>query len=309
MTDGLSRYRSLWRRIGRLPLDVRSLDRLKVSVRTQFRSKTRGYSADYHSLSTTIDSILVQHKYTNLQLLLDLVYKASHVSDPWKLHFVNVRYNRWKPVWPLVHLIEEFASEKHLDKYKLELSRQEPVQDFSFVQELGLDPPKQTLTPLKHRAPESELEPLMKEMKKFHEFLGKNASALLQTKLRPFEVIYEPTRFGIPPSVAFREYLLRTKITYMKSLVSTYRPITKNDLDRLVLVATDNSTDALNPVFFRYMRRTYRRLSPLELKYLVLKQLVPNNRNIRFWYREYVMKQFYQEDGAYVMSPMENFYA
>lgn len=321
MSTAVSHYKSLYRRLVRLPLDVTSLNFLKESVKFKFRSSKQvsTYSVvdrkDYDTLSKIADDILERNKYRELSTLLDYIYKDQYPLEPWKLQFLSTKYNKWKLVWPQVHLIEEFGYEKHIRLYNEVLKQMDPPNMFSLVKELNLRIPSnvEPLKPLKHLVPESDLKGLLKMMRKFYAFLNKNSNFLMKAKLMPFEVTYEPTRLGIPLSVAARERKLRSKITYMKSLCQEYRPLTEEAINHLILVATDETAtgNTINPNFYRYMIRVrpwQGKLGPFEQKYLKQKQLIPNDRNIRFHYRTYIVSQFYVKKGSYALSPMINIY-
>lgn len=304
-----------------MPLDIRSLRFLQLSVREAFRSAklVSTYSIvdrkEYDRLSTIVDDILDKNKYRELSTLLDFIYKGRGQLEPWKAQFAKIRYNRWKSIWPQVHLLREFGKPKHIAAYDRELRRMDRSESFSVLEELELVVPddQPPLQPLRCSAAESGLDDLLKEVKKFHQFLKKNAKTLMDVTLRPLEVTYEPSRVGLPLSVAAREKKLRSKITYIKSLCMEFRPLQQETVDHLILVATDQpgSELVINPNFYRYSRRCRLKLekpSPFERKYLLQKQLIPDSRNIRFHYRTYVTRQFSITNGDYTMSPMQNFY-
>lgn len=318
MSSPISYYRSLYRRLGRLPLDTRSLGILKESVKLQFRTakpiKTHSLvdRKSYDQLSTIADDILLRKQYRELATLLDYIHKQKWQSERWKQDFVHTKYSQWIPIWPQVHLLREFGTPKHIDAYDKELASMDPPQTFSVLKELDLSVSShlKPLEPLHIEKGHSNLQYLLENLTKFHIFLQKHTKALMDVKLMPIEVVYEPSRKGLPLSVAAREKIFRSKITYMKTLCQEFRPLRPGSMDHLVLVATGSSGDfPINPVFFRYMKRTSLLVSPFERKYLVQKQLIPNDRNIRFQYRSYVVRQFsIDEVGAYKPCPMQNFY-
>lgn len=321
MSKALTYYRRLYRRLIRLPLDIGSLELIKNSARQKFRSTSdvSTYTVidreSYDSISKIAHDILDKQQYREIPKLLDFIYKDCHRLEPWKLQFLATRYNKWKPIWPQVHLIEEFGSTQHIALYRKELKRMDPPELFSITKELNLYDPLDLKppTPINHQLTPNGLTDLLQHMQKLHWFLDKNSKLLMEAKLLPLEVFYEPTRLGIPMSVATRERRLRTKITYMKSLCQEFRPIAKESLMHLILVATDEpgAQNVINPLFFRHMVRVHNKQesSPYERKYLQQKLLVPNDRNIRFHYRTYVVLQFYvEENGSYCVSPMQNLY-
>lgn len=317
----ISFYRSITRRICRLPLDVKSIETLQLTVKQSFRSakSVSSYSIvhrkQYDRLSTIVDDILERNKYRELDTLLDFIYKDKGDLEPWKARFANIRYNRWKSIWPQIHLLREFGKPKHISAYDKELSRMDGVGEFSILKELNLAVPPDLapLEPLKKHSSGSDLNALFAQVQDFHKFLKKNSKALMTVTLKPLEVTYEPSRIGLPLSVAAREKKLRSKITYIKSLCQEFRPLKDGSLQHLILVATDEPgpQNVINPNFHRHAKRVRERVekaSPLERKYLLQKQLIPNDRNIRFLYRGYVTKKFTIRDGRYTMNPMQNFY-
>lgn len=321
MATAVCYYKSITRRICRLPLDIKSLNLLQLSVRDAFRTHKPAptYSIvnrkDYDRLSNIIDDILKKNKYRELPTLLDFIYKDRSQLERWKAEFVTIRYNRWKSTWPQIHLIREFGKSKHISAYDRELRQMDGSDFFSILKELNLLVPEDLppISPICCDSSEPRLDGIFKEIEKFHQFLKKNSNLIMTVKLLPLEVTYEPSRVGLPLSVAAREKKLRSKITYMKQLCREFRPLPQEVLDHLILVATDQLGPELtiNPNFYRYSKRIHEKLpkpSPLERKYLLQKQLIPDSRNIRFHYRSYVTRQFSISNGNYTMSPMKNFY-
>lgn len=301
----------------RLPLDVQSLLLLKAKVKDEFVNSKRAPTHSvvdlkkYRKLSAVLGDILDLEKFKQVGTLLDFIYKDNQPVELWMRVLQQTKYSALKAVWPQVHLLPEFGLEKHIKLYNKELQKLMPVSEFLLMKELDLKLPKSVvpLTPLSHSAPDKvDLEEVVRQAKAFHEFLDANFSRLLDLKIQPFDVRYEPSKFGLPLSVASREYRLRTHITYFKSLLQTFRPLHKEDLDHLIAVATGQGE--LNPGFAKYMlrKRQNETVSPYEKKYLRQKQLIPNERNVRFLYREYVVVQFFHEKGSFHMSPMVNIY-
>lgn len=321
MKTPVAYYRKLYRRIVRLPLDCTSLQILIGKVRHEFtlaKNVPTNSVVDrkaYDKFSTLLDDLLIEEKYRQLGRLLDLVYLQP--VEPWVVDFQNTKYNAFKSTWPQVHLLREFGGEKHIALYEKELLRLEPEkEDFLIMKELGLKLGlEKPLTPIRKIRFNRDLTPLVKHAKELYDFAKANATRLFDLKVKPFEVCYEPNKFGLPSSIASREYRLRTTITYVKELLASLRPIKESDLRHLIAVATytgpDNEIYSLNPRFARYMerKRETESVSPYVKKYLRQKQLIPNDRNLRSYYREYVLRKFYKNgNGKLCMSPMVNYY-
>lgn len=309
-----SHYRSLYRRLNRLPLDTGSLELLKSLVRSRFQHSKLGHAhsipdrRSYDELIDLSDSILLKRKYRDLENLLDLIHKRKWQDEQWKRDFLQTKYSQWMPIWPQVHLLREFASTKHTERYNKELERQNPSLEFSFMKEMNLEVSEHLspLQPLKSKTNESNLTELFQSVTKFHTFLLQNASSVMEVKLKPLEVIFEPSRKGLPQSVASMENTFKLRITYLKELCQKYRPLKSGSMDHLVGVAT--GSPIINPKFFRYMQNQSLKVSPFERKFMLQKQLIPNDRNIRFLYRDYAVRQFTVENGSYEKCPMQNFY-
>lgn len=323
----LSYYKSLYRRVARLPLDHRSLEIARQKIRSHFKlaKNVPTYSVVdrklYDRAVSVLDSILVDEKYKDFYKLLDLVYKDFQPRESWIDHFHNVRYGAFKNTWPQVHLIDEFGDEKSKNAYHKVLAELQPESNFLFVKAMSI--PKSadlgSLTPLKKTATvdiQNEKNSfLLEKMSQFHKFLKSNAKLLLDTQIHMLEVCYKPNRYGLPPSIPTMESELKKKVNYAKSLLDVFKPISQKKLFYLIDFTTskDDSVSKINPAFFRFMLRKRQKeeksVLPGVRKYVRHKLLVSNERNILYCYRQYVVRQFYiNEEGEYTMSPMRNIY-
>lgn len=317
-------YRQLYRRLVRLPLDLYSLNLLRLKIRFRFQhsksisTKFILHKKQYDHAITVMDSILVKERYLDFGSLLDLVYKFNEPHSKWIKGFLHTKYMAFKPVWPQIHLIEEFGDECHIKKYHNELRRAEPCTDFLLMKELNLaeDADFKPLLPIKHEvAVDSNINVFHDEMLQFYKFLSSNFTRLLSgLKLQRFEVFYGPNPYGYPQSVNARENILKAKINYMKSLITTYVPMKEADLKRLIKFIHDDQ-DTINPAYYKYMilkRKKENRndsVSFLEKKYGRHKLLIPDERMITFYYRQYIVQQFYRgSDNSYSMSSMRYIY-
>lgn len=311
-------YRTLFRKIIRLPLDRTTLERLRTNARSQFLNarNTPTYSVldrkSYDKCIAIMDEVL-ERKYKSLRQLLDLVYKPKDMQEPWVREFQHIKYTALKKVWPQVHLIDEFGDGKSIALYHQQLKRLQLDSEFSIMHELGMDEPADVLVPLlgPPRMGREKLQQFKDKYTKFHSFISRNASRLLGLKIRPMEVLYEPNRYGLPESVTIRESKLKHKINYAKKLLEDFRAIREPDLRRLIQFI--ESDEGINPKFYRSSIRQKcledGTISPLVRKHVRQKSLVPNERNIKFYYRQYVETQFYvSPTNEYELSPKKNFY-
>lgn len=309
-------YKTVYRRVLRLPLDAHSLALLRSHIRDCFRAARPGVPVVDARKVKIMDDILERGQYKQFDALLDVVYKDFAPVPAWIGAFSHTRYLALRQVWPQAHIIDDFGDKKSVDRYHKELLRREPPRLFLVMEQLGLDDAQfAPLVPIKHSGrieQRTELQSMVDELVRFTEFLIKNNARLLDKKIQPLDVWYEPSRFGLPRSAHYLDLRLKYKVNYAKSLLRTFRPIEKQSLDRLTLIAQDKTPAVFNPNFFRYMARKREReepSSPLVMKYVRHKTLIPNERNLRHLYRNYVYKQFYVADGTYRINPADNFYA
>lgn len=318
MTTTLSYYKKIYRCINRLPIDLKSLKVAKDKVKNAFKTKHSSNSAladpKQYKDSIRLMTSLLNGDYKSFPETLDLIYKKGEPFDDWARDFLHTKYSSFKSSWPQVHLLEEFGMKYHIDHYNKELQELKP-EDMEFLlmkeMKLSLLLHEKPIQPLRHHHHKSSVQSLVKEAEKFYKFILANSNALLNGRSKPFEVIYEPTRFGLPKSAAAREHDLRTKVTHVKNIIRQLRPLSREQLTHLAEVASGKIEEErvrINPSFFRYASRQHNAIndvSPFERIYLRQKQLVPNERNIRYFYRDYVTKQFYKdEDGTLKMGPM-----
>lgn len=321
MAKTLQLYKNLYKNINRLPLDVTTLELAKSKARNAFRygRPASSYSVPdrkrYDLVMKTVKEILHSQDFKYFPQLLDLIYKDPKHNPEWTCRFLDTRYSLLKNVWPQVHLLHEFGPSKSVQVYDNELSKAAPqTNDFLLMQWMEIpDNVEVSLTPLPRQASnDNDLKQIVTKAEHFHKFLLANGPRVTGTKVKPFDVYYEPNRFGLPASVPKREHNFRTKITYMKHLVLTFRPLDHKVCLHLKDVASGRNIrpeTVLNPNFARFMSRQKRRSvqapSPFEQKYLRQKLLIANDRNIRYLYKDYAFKQFYvDEKGEYHMIPM-----
>lgn len=317
MTTALSYYKALYKKINRLPIDLRSLAIAKCIARDAFRVGKKVPNSPiedpkrYKKVSQLADSVLNGDFYL-ISEVLDLIYKDPLPQKHWIAKFLHTKYSAFKPVWPVVHLLHQFGKDKHKDLYDRELLRSTPEsQEFLVMKEMNLtlSPDDIPIKPIQKIHQNQGIDNLVKQMQDFYKFICRHPDVLLDHKAKSFEIVLEPTRFGLPKSVAARERDYKTKIGYMKQILQHVRPIQRQDLDHLCATASGRmeiSETTINPNFFRFASRQHAQInyrSPFEKKFLHQKQLVASDRNIRYFYRDFVTKQFFETtDGVYQIS-------
>lgn len=311
----LAHYRTVCRRVRKLPLDQYILSLLQGKIKQEFLS---GKQLLYSTINAkklqrhlkVLDSFLVDENYDALESVLDYTFKDPIINQPWAHAFIQEDCMTFKDVWPQIHLIREFADSKSIEEYDQHIRQQSVDADFSLMKYLDLSETRDiplvrpTVASNGHK---TSLESIVKGLQDFHAFLMKSLGTLLKHKIPHFEVIYEPNKFGLPRGHIELHKAYRTKVNGMKQLLWKFRPVQKQHLDHLI--AFGNGSGEVNPNFFKYMGAKHRQeaetVSPLVRTYLRKRQLVPNDKAIRDYMKEYAKKQFYVEDDKYVASPLK----
>ena len=332
----MSSYKSIIRRIRRLPLSYTQLHDLLALLKSLYPTPK---SKNYLKL---LDNILVNEKFDDITHILDLLYKGS--SPQWLKEFKHTNYLSLKSSWPQVHLINELTKDPSvLKKYQHQL-QEESNEDISMVAHFGLSPGKrEPIVPLvKYSSHTGRIDSMMNEAAKRYKFVFANQGLLSRSKIPVLEVIYPTNRLALPLHPAKRDRLLKEKVTSVKHTLELYKPITIEGLQEIYQLAIhkplseshhrdkpnnpsnkpnspsnklnspSNKLDPLtiNKNFFKYMekKRQHEIISSMVQKHLRPKKLIPTDHNIRKIFRNYTMKQYYLEDDTYRMSWMHNFY-
>lgn len=324
MEKSLICYKELLKRIRLLPLDSKSIRRYKCLTKLQFKSSTKPWidTSRYQKQISLLDQVLVREDYDKLKDILDVIYKDEREIPNWLQKFQGLNYLMWQRDWPQVHLVYQLTKHsKFIQEYEDALT-EEKNDDLSLVRYFGYSNDNELrergLVPLKRDNEESSKEDTLIHIAKLHKFLLNHQKILTHLKIKPLEVIYPTNRFSLPIHVSRRQKLLKQKITYIKNLFKTFRPIEVESLKHLIDVALykqgqqGHHSLQLNELFYRYMTKKHRieriSLSPTVKKYTRKKRLIPNDNNIRKILRQYVKEQFYIVDGDYKLSWMQNFY-
>lgn len=314
-------YKSISKRVRRLPLDGFTLSLLQKKVKLEFLVKS-SYSTvnakKYNQGLEVFDSFLVDENFEALDTILDYVFKDRVINKPWAHEFLQENCMSFKDIWPQVHLIREFGDTTAIENYDEQLRKKSALSDFSLMKYLNLTEDR-TLELIRHSAGndshKKKLESIVEELRKFHGFLTKHQGSLLKQKIPHFEVVYEPNKFGLPRGTIELQKAYKTKVNGMKQLLRKFRPMEKEHVDHLIAFChpqPGSTKYMVNPNFFKYMGAKHleeaKTVSPLVRTYLRKRLLVPNDKAIRDYMKDYTKKQFYIESGNYVLSPLRFFY-
>lgn len=314
----LRSYKHLITKIRRLPLDGKSLTLLKTQVKKQYLPcggrHRRANSSTTAKAHAVFDGILIERDLQKLTKIWDFLYKSK--NEPWVTAFLNTPYTEFREAWPQVHLIDEVSPKLNKCNAYHKAIEQEKEKPFSLTTFMGFSDQTTTFEMLPRSDPPSTMEIVMKKINNFYAFMKMHESKLTHLKLPNLTLVLPTNKFAEPLRVSRREELLRKKVTYVKEICKSYRPIGQADLNHLIYVATlvnqDDDSVRINRGFFKYMERKHRQdlkhTSPAILNNLMSKKLVPNRNNIQKIARAYVQKQFYVDQEKYNMSWMQNFY-
>lgn len=326
-------YKQICRRIHRLPLDHKTIERFQLYCKSKFLTQLKKGQYQHSCIDRSsydkgikvLDDVLVNENYDSLNTILDFVYKETLPQPQWISDFMKYKYTAFRSCWPQIHLFNELATTPKQSKLYEEALEKDKDVDLSLVSYFGIKPESIDfdLKPLKFTIHDmtSPVSEILVEFKKLHSFVFRNQEKLTHLKIQPLEVTYPANRFGLPIHVTQRDKLLKQKLNYAKSICQEFKPLCVDSLNHLVEFAKfkpgnikGNDAYKINENFFKYMIRkhNYERdnLNPLYKKHLRNKKLIPNDNNIRKYMREYVRKQFYYdyELKTYKMCWMQNFY-
>ncbi|CAH6722996.1 putative genetic interactor of prohibitin 5, mitochondrial [[Candida] jaroonii] len=276
----MSGLKNIITKIRRLPIDGVTLQKLKDHVKKEFK-KPQVDSRKLRRAHRIMDDIIDNENWSAIAEVLDYVYKTVEGKKTYPQHYrmieiikgMNYDDARWIPQ---THLLKELKiNDKLHNAFDNDLAMPRHV--------LEVDENADTieLLPLKSKSPKNNLLP---QLMKFYEFLGK--SSVTHLKLPPFNVVYPPNRFGKPMHIIDRDKILNTKLKYIKTILQ-YRPISEYSLQELNKVL--DYQIPINEYFFKYMVRKDRIIGK--------KKLIPTDKNIVKIYRQYLMKQFYIQNG------------
>lgn len=314
----LGYYKDFSRRIRRLPFERRTLDLLQAKTKNEFTNLNDGlfsYSSidinKYNKYAKIFDKFLIDENYDALHEILDLAYKND---PPWVQQFQQINYLSFKNSWPQVHLVHEFGSKQSINKYDEQLayfqSKKPQLDLFEYFNIDRKSLAKDRIRPLSRTTEnESSMEELISKARKLFKFVEQNKHILCHYVLRDFEVVYEPTKFGLPGNDIKRDKELKKTINYIKQFIQMYRPIDEGLLNHLIKTAASSHDPnyKINHIFFKYMARKHEQekisTSPLIRTYLRKKHLVPGEDSIKDILKDYARRQFYiDSNNDYRMS-------
>lgn len=291
----LRKYKQLCQRVRRLPLDSYTLSLLQGELKTEFGSK-RFDKKKFHKYISLFDDILLYENWPQLPVVLDDIYKARMTSkeypDLFKKYkwFHNVNYDEIRLVYPHKHLFKDLSTpEKYQDKFNALL--QEEGDSVLVMKSLGIDKSKgqHSFELVNRPLVNSSRVQALEEIKQLYEFIAHH-DKITHLKVLPFEVLYPSDKFGLPLHIIQRDKTLHDHLNYVKNIIKTFQPISKSHLIQLGLVA--DFTIPLNNNFFKYMVKK-RQTKMVALK--TNKSVIPSQKNIIKWYKDYLIKQFYCE--------------
>ncbi|KAK6458728.1 uncharacterized protein RJT20DRAFT_8411 [Scheffersomyces xylosifermentans] len=321
-------YKEFCRRIHRLPLTRDMISRLmaitKYKLVTVQPYNPKFDKRKYKNSIKLLDDILVDEKYDKLHDLLDVIFKTTIPVPAWKTAFLTMPFLQLQDHWPQVHAIHELTKVRAQLKPYEEALKEEANEDHSVMKFFNLsttqdkDLPKLEMTRSYSKGQGSNIKEIVENVAILHKFIFKH-SGVLDVKVPPLEVLYPTNKYALPIHHKAREKLFKEKIAAIRNLFKALRPIKEEDLQILYEFAIHRPSGsnkpecAINTRFYKYMIKKHKAeeksLAPIIRHYLRQKKLIPNDHNIRKIFREYVMKQFYEEDkNVYRISWMQNFY-
>lgn len=324
MSNYLSQYRTLLRRIRKLPFDAKTVQHARTKLKTLVdRPSKRYHSKSIKQYIAAFDSLLVDEKYDHIPSILDIIYKKLEPSPVWVKNYNKMEFNDIISRIPQHHLMEELTSDQKTlkeyhetleKKYKTEIPW--PESSLREINEVGT----QVFTPIKKlsTSPSKHEQALFDStMQKFIEnynFVYKNQLQLTHLKLQPLEILYPINQYGQPLPLnrikkLQREYLAKT----VNIIFETIPPIKKEYIFNLYdFVASVDSE--VNPFFFKALQRkrdkTKETQSPLKRKYESQRNTLPSQNSIKKIVREYILRQYYWDSDLekFMLSPMREFY-
>lgn len=276
----MSSFKNIITKIRRLPVDVRTLEKLKGHIKKEFKKSGTG-TRKIRRVNRVVDDIIEKENWSNIADVLDYVYKTIEGKEVYAEHFrmveevnkMNYDDARW---FPQTHIIKELKiDDKFQQAFDEDLAM--PRHKLDVDENIG----SIELLPLKVKSSKTQFLP---QLTKFYDFLSK--SSVTHLKLPPMDVVYPPNRFGKPMHIVGRDKILNDRLKYIKTLLQ-YQPILEQSLLELNKVL--DYQIPINEYFFKYMMRKDRIIGK--------KKLIPTDKNIVKIYRQYLMKQFFISDG------------
>ncbi|CAK9441593.1 uncharacterized protein LODBEIA_P54610 [Lodderomyces beijingensis] len=289
-------YKQLQRQLRRLPLPTAVLRDATRFVKKDFKY---GAAKKFHAIFT---EILVNEQYKDqIPKFLDLVYKYH--KPKWLKRFMHAHYMSLKAHWPVVHLIDEVTKDPGL----LATYHGRIEKPFSVLEHVKFDPAeeehKERRTPLplmKHYGDQKdEVGGMVKQVETLYSFLTRG-STLGLTKL-PFEIIFAPSKLGLPMYPTGRDMELKRKVTHVKHTIEANLPMMKTGLDGLIKACES----PINKNFYKHLRRTREDESvPHQVKKLIRKEEVVGDDYFRDILAMYLRQQYWhdKENSNYRMN-------
>ncbi|CAH2355338.1 putative genetic interactor of prohibitin 5, mitochondrial [[Candida] railenensis] len=324
MSNYISQYRNLLRRIRKLPFDAKTIRHARAKLKALADQSSRRYqSKSTKQYIAAFDSLLVDEKYDHIPRILDIIYKKLEPSPIWVKNYNKMKFGDIISRIPQHHLMEELTSdEKTLKEYHETLAKKYktevpwPESSLREIDEVGTQifTPITKFSTLPSKDKSALFDSTMQKFIENYDFVYRNQLQLTHLKLQPLEILYPITQYGQPLPLnrikkLQREYLAKTT----NIIFETIPPIKKEYIFNLYdFVASENSE--VNPFFFTALQRkrdkTKGTQSPLRKKYESQRNTLPSQNSIKKIVREYILGQYYWDSNSekYKLSPMREFY-
>lgn len=277
----LQQYRRLIKKLRVLPLDKLSFHKGKLLLKHNFTNGSQN-AKKYNKTILLFDEILVYWKLTTIPSILTLIYNNELIYskndigtnkfdfDLFK-SFININSLSLISLWPEKHLIDECGTPEVIRLYYKNLagetfdtsfltrSASETISGMKFKRKdttekalLDFDdlPEELKLTPIVmyseiNKTSTDPIKSIITEVEKLYSFFVKNSITITGKKLSKFEVIYPPSKLGLPLPPNERRKILNKHTSMIKNLINDYKPLTKQDLDYLHKFSINKISDTL----------------------------------------------------------------
>ncbi|KAI3404122.1 hypothetical protein KGF56_003022 [Candida oxycetoniae] len=283
------RYKQLHRQLRRLPLPRGIIsDGAKALKRDFVKERVDKYERLFKV-------ILEDEKYHQIPMLLNAIYQRD--TPCWYLQFQKMPYIRLKKQWPTLHLIDEITNDKRpLETYHRQLQKQTPflVSEHIDTKEGCKSWP---VLPLMRKYSGQQQEEggdnigeMINQVHRRYKFiLLQNVFGITK---HTFEMVYTPTKMGLPVNQPTIDGQLRRKISTVKRALMEVQPILANELEKLTFA----SKTKFNQNFYRWLKHKRRdQTVPQEIKKNIIKERIVSDAQFNEIVQEYIRNQYYYD--------------
>ncbi|KAI5960036.1 hypothetical protein KGF57_001980 [Candida theae] len=285
-------YKSLQRQLRRLPLPRGIIAEGSQVLKQHYRlGKSKRFEIIFQQ-------ILEQEKYKSIHEVLDAIYKVD--KPHWYMEFSNIPYMRVKGHWPTAHLIDTLTEDvKTRDTYYNKLAK-----PFSVTEALKLKQSSKSVLRLplirQYSGQVNSVVNMVKEVRKAYFFIM--SQRVFEITKHPFEVIYHPSKLGVPEHPVGIDSLLRKKVSQVKHVLEMYQPILIRQLTKLM-----NARGEINPNFFRHLQRKRADdTTSYQVRKMIIKEKILSEESLQGILESYLRQQYYLENGEYKLNQMCN---